>query len=173
MKATLFVSLAALAVAACGDTQESETMTETAQPAPVLTPAPIPTVAADGTALVPGAWTVNENASGGFATYGVEGEDPSLTFDCETATGTVTMTLSRQASAMEAWRLDAGGEAARIDMMPVDGPFPLVAASIEPSLAIFHAFSEPGQTVTLTSPEGAPMQFPTHPGISRIMQACS
>lgn len=167
----LSLGLAALALAACNSSEDAgDTAT---QPEPVLTPAPQATVADDGTALVPGGWSVNESAQGGVAMFGEEGADPSLTIACEAATGTVTLSMAREASAAEAWRVDAGGEAARIDMTPSATQPSLLSAEIEPSLAIFHAFASPGEVVVLTAPSGERLQFPTHPGISRVLYACS
>ncbi len=166
----LLVTLASTALAACGSSEDAETPEEVAAPAPVLTTAPTPTAAPDGTALVPGSWTVNQSAEGGFASYGEEGTEPALRIDCDRATGAVTLSLGRAASGDEAWRIDAGGEAARIDMTPVAGG---LTAQIEGSLAIFHAMSNAGEVVVLTSPTGERMQYPTHPGISQVLYACS
>lgn len=166
----LLAALASGTLAACGSSDEVETNEEVAAPAPVLTTAPTPTAAPDGTALVPGSWTVNQSAEGGFAAFGEEGAEPALRIDCNRATGAVTMTLGREASGDEAWRIDAGGEAARIDMTPVAGG---LTAQIEGSLAIFHAMSNAGEVVVLTSPSGERMQYPTHPGISQVLYTCS
>lgn len=167
------LGLAAVALAACNSREDVKEAEEVAQPEPVLTSAPQATAAPDGTALMPGSWTVNENAQGGVAMFGEANTEPSLSIDCQAASGTVTLALSIEASEPQAWRLDAGGEAARIDMAPVQGPMPVLAAEIEPSLAIFHAFGNAGEVVTLTAPSGERMQFPTHPGISRVLYACS
>ena len=166
----IILSLTAASLAACNDSEDVVAGPEGAQPAPVLTPAPTPTAAPDGTALVAGAWNISEDAEGARAVYG-EGEGaPPLTLACDRMSGALTMTLASAAQAPEAWRLDAGGEAARIDLNPVEGG---LSAAIEPGLAIFHAFSTPGQAVVLTSPSGERIQFPTHPGISRVVEACS
>ncbi len=154
-------------LAACGN--DAETGDQAAAPEPVLTPAPEPTTAPDGTALVEGRWEVNENPQGGVASFGADG-DPSLAINCERISGTVTMDIASSSQTPEAWRLDAGGESARVDMAPIEGG---LSAEIEPGLAIFHAFSNPGEVVKLTSPLGETMQFPTHPGISRVLDACS
>ena len=177
LRRALIMTFATCLLAACNSSESADGLSEEAQPVsvpePVVAPATQPASVVDGTTMAPGNWTVNQNAQGGFAMFGELGADPSLTFDCEIATGVVTLTMARQADAMEAWRLDAGGEAARIDMTPVEGPLPLVAAQIEPSLAIFHAFSDPAGEVFLTSPEGIVTQYPAHPGISSILTACS
>lgn len=166
----LLLSLASAALAACGSSEDAETPEAVATPEPVLTTAPVPTAAPDGTALVAGSWTVNQGPAGGSAVFGEEGAEPALRIDCDLATGAVTLGMNRAASGDEAWRIDAGGEAARIDMIPVAGG---LTAQIEGSLAIFHAFSNAGEVVVLTSPTGERMQYPTHPGISQVLYACS
>ena len=166
----VILSLTAALLAACNDSEEEVAGPEAARPAPIITPAPTPTAAPDGTALVAGAWNVSEDAGGARAVYGEAGAAAALTLACDRMGGELTMELASAAQAPEAWRLDAGGEAARIDMNPVDGG---LSAAIAPGLAIFHAFSTPGQVVVLTSPSGERMQFPTHPGISRVVEACS
>ena len=168
LRDVLVLSIATVLVAACNNSDDAE---ETAAaPEPVLTPAPQPTAAPDGSALVAGRWNVNETAQGGSAVFGEEGAAPALSINCEAISGTVTLDLASSSQTPEAWRLDAGGEAARVDMAPVEGG---LSAEIDPGLAIFHAFSTPDQVVALTSPTGERMQFPTHPGISRVLDACS
>ena len=170
LRHVLTLGLTAALVAACNNSDDAEMADDTAQPEPVLTQAPQPTAAPDGTALVAGSWSVNENPEGGLASFGEAGGAPSLAINCERISGTMTMTVASTSQTPEAWRLDAGGEAARVDMAPVDGG---LAAEIDPGLAIFHAFSTPGNVVVLTNPTGERMQFPTHPGISRVLDACS
>lgn len=166
----LLAACASVALVACGSSDDVDTAEEVTAPEPVLTPAPTPTAAPDSTALVAGSWTVNQSAEGGFAAYGEEGANPALRINCDRASGAVTLSLGRAASGDEAWRIDAGGEAARIDMVPVAGG---LTAQIEGSLAIFHAFSNADEVVVLTSPTGERMQYPTHPGISQVLYACS
>lgn len=165
----MILGLGAAVLTACNNADDT-TEDEVAAPPPVLTPAPTPTAAPDGTALVAGGWTVGEHAQGARAVYGEEGGAPKLTISCDRLSGVVTMDMASSAGAPEPWRLDAGGEAARIDMAP--GGAGLVA-EIEPSLAIFHAFSVPGNVIVLTSPAGEPMQYGTHPGITRVLEACT
>ena len=166
----LTLSLASALLAACNNSDDAEMADDTLQPEPVLTQAPQPTAAPDGSALVAGGWTVNENPDGGRAQFGDDGGAPSLAITCDRLSGTMTMTVASSSQTPEAWRLDAGGEAARVDMAPVEGG---LSAEIDPGLAIFHAFSTPGEVVVLTSALGERMQFPTHPGISRVLDACS
>ena len=61
----LTLSLASALLAACNNSDDAEMADDTPQPEPVLTQAPQPTAAPDGTALVAGSWTVNENPEGG------------------------------------------------------------------------------------------------------------
>jgi len=170
----LALTLTAASLAACNNSEDAAPEEEVAAPEPVLTPAPTPTAAADGTALVAGSWNVNEDAQGGSAYYGQPDTSATLAIECDRMLGTVTLAIASSATDPQAWRLDAGGEAARIDMMPdAAAELPYLEADIEPSLAIFHAFATPGEAVVLTSPDGERMQFPTHPGISRVLNACS
>jgi hypothetical protein len=173
LRPVVFLGLASALLAACNNSDDAAPEQEVAAPAPVLTPAPRATAAPDGTALQASSWNVNESAEGGSATFGEAATEPRLAINCQAATGTLTLSMAGTADGPQAWRLDAGGEAARIDMAPTDGELAQMTAEIEGSLAIFHAFSTVGEIVTLTSPEGERMQFPTHPGISRVLDACS
>ena len=164
------LACAAALLGACNSGAEETTVDEVAAPAPELTTAPTPTAAPDGTALVPGSWTVAEDARGARASYAADGADPSLTIACDTASSAVTLSLVTVSDAPASYVVEAGGEAARLDMVPADGK---VSAEIEPSLPIFAAFSAPTTAIALTPPEGEKMQFPTHAGLRRVMDACS
>lgn len=168
LRPVLALGLAGVLLSAC-NSEESVPEEDVAGPEPVLTQAPQPTAAPDGTALVAGSWNVTENPQGASAVFG-EGDAPALSIECDAMTGTVTLDVASSSQTPEAWRIDAGGEAARLDMAPVEGG---LSAEIEPGLAIFHAFSNGGETVAITSPAGERMQFPTHAGISRVLDACS
>ncbi len=168
------LALVAASLAACNDSEDVSEDPAANQPEPVLTSAPTPTAAPDGTALVTGSWDVNENPQGGAAYFGEPETDATLAIECDRLSGTVTLAIASDATEPQAWRIDAGGEAARIDMVPRDSAMlPYLEAEIEGDLAIFHAFATPGEVVVLTSPDGERMQFPTHPGISRVLDACS
>ena len=82
----------------------------------------------------------------------------------------MTITRAEAAQSAQAIRLDAGGQAVRLDLAPADGG---LVAEIEPSLPIFAAFSAPDTAIALTMPDGTRMQYPTHPGIRRVFEACS
>ncbi len=142
-------------------------------PEPALTSAPVAVSAPDGTALVEGQWNVNEDAMGIRAQYGVPGMQPSITVTCDPAYNAVTLSLASSVGAAEAWRLDAGGEAARIDMLPSGGVLPELTAQVDHGLAIINALADQGQVFMLTSPQRQSFQFPTHPGIRRVFDRCN
>lgn len=173
LRPVVFLGLATALLAACNDSDDAAPADEMTAPAPVLIPAPQATAAPDGTALVAGSWDVNESAQGARAQYGDGISQPVLGIHCDAQTGALSLALASPPNGEEAWRLDAGGEAARLDMSPTTDGSNAIMAEIEGSLAIFHAFSTVGEIVTLTSPDGEKMQFPTHPGISRVLDACS
>lgn len=172
----LFALAACATLAACNSgTDEPSTEPQqavAAQPTPVLTTAPTPTAAPDGTALVAGTWTVTEDALAAKAYFAEEGLSPSLELSCPRGAVAVTMFVASAATEPQSWRLDAGGEAARIDMAPTTQPAPGLAASVDQSLGIITALAATGQTFMLTSPGGQRLQFPTHPGVIRIIDAC-
>ncbi len=172
MRSLILLGSAASLLAACNSAQDAEDVAQESIEAPVpeLTPAPLATQAADGTAVALGTWDVSEAASGAQAVFNSEDGTELLAIRCDRLSGSVTMSFAADDGVPVSYRLDAGGEAARVDMIPAGGG---LAAEIEPGLAIFHAFGETGQTVSLTSPEGNIVQYPTHPGISRVLYACS
>lgn len=173
-RSVLMISTAPLLLAACNSGTGSDTADETVEtPEVVLTTSATPTAAPDGTALVPGAWTVGEDASGVLASYSEEGMQPSLRMSCARGSTQMIVTLASSVASTEAWRLDAGGEAARIDFSPVGGGVQEIAAQVDQGLAIIHAMGAEGQAFMLTAPDGTPYQFPTHPGIRRVIQACT
>lgn len=161
-------------LSACSDSEDAAPADDmAAQPEPVLTSAPTPTAAADGTALESGEWFIREDASGARALFGEPQTEASLVLECDPASGAVSLSLASDADSAEAWRLDAGGEAARIDMTPTGGELPQIAATIDHNLAIVQAMAEPGQSFSLTSPGGERRQYPAHPGIRRVIDSCN
>lgn len=173
---TIPILAATALLAACNSASEEPSsepqQAEAAQPVPVLTPAPTPTAAADGTALVEGAWTVAEGIDGARAYYAEDGLSPVLQFSCPRGEFAVSMFIASSGLEPEAWRLDAGGEAARIDMLPTTQPAQGQSAAVDQGLSIINALAVQGQTFTMTAPGGQRLQFPTHPGISRVLDAC-
>ena len=96
-----------------------------------------------------------------------------LSLECTPAQKALRLFLYTGATGPETWRLDAGGEAARIDMVITNDQIPEIGAQLNQNLAIIRALGEQGQAFTLTSPQGQPRQFPTNPGIRRIIDSCS
>ncbi len=167
---TLLACTAAL-LAACNSAEDTA-QEPAAPPAPTLTTAAVPTAAPDGTALVPGAWTVAEDAAGATAVFGEVGAAPALTLACNLQTRAVTLTRAGVGTGPAAFVLEAGGQAARLDMVPsADGAG--MTAAIEPALPIFAAFSDPATAIALTSPAGEKLQYPANAGIRRVLDACS
>jgi|GEM_PF-1051131 len=178
MKIRFFLPLApaVMALAACNSADDAAPATteNVTAPEPVMTPAAVATVASDGTALVPGEWTITEDANGAVASFGVPETDSSLTIACDPATRAVTLAFPSASTQPEAWRLDAGGEAARIDLTSDAAPvLPHLVAQVDQTLGIIYTLGEQGQVFTLTSPAGVRNQFPTHPGIRRVIASCS
>ena len=170
------LTTAVMALAACNSSEEAAPapLEAVAAPEPVLTPAAIATAAPDGTALVQGAWSITEDAAGAVARFGIPETDSQLIISCAPATRAVTLALQSGTLQPQAWRLDAGGEAARIDMASEAASVPpYLVAQVDQTLAIIVALGEQGQVFTLTSPTGDRNQFPTHPGIRRVIDSCS
>ena len=171
LRSVIALGLAAGLLAACNSSEDvADESALVEAPEPVLTQAPVMTEAPDGTAVAIGTWDVNEAASGAQAVFRDDGGTELLAIRCDVLSGAVTMNIASEDLMPTSWRLDAGGEAARIDLIPAGGG---LAAEIEGSLAIFHAFAAPGQVVALTSPSGLKTQYPTHAGIGRVLDACS
>ena len=142
-------------------------------PQPALTPGTVASAAPDGSALVEGEWNINEDALGVRAQYAVAGMQPSISLTCDPAFGAVTLSIASSVATPEAWRLDAGAEAARIDMLPSGGALPELTAQVDGGLAIIHSLADQGQVFSLTSPQRQVFQFPTHPGIRRVLDRCN
>lgn len=167
------LACAAALLSACNSAEEpAETEEAPAAPAPVLTTAAVPTAAPDGTALVPGAWSVGENAEGASASFGEAGAAPAMTIACNSASRAVTLTRAGAGSAPAAYVLEAGGTAARLDMVPT-GDGAGMTAAIEPAMPVFAGFSAESGVIAITSPDGEKLQYPAYPGIRRVMEACS
>ncbi len=171
----LLLAPAAIALVGCNSSEEpaSPGADTVAAPQPEMTGAAVASVAADGTALEKGVWTITEDAAGARALYADGASPPSVSVQCDSANRAFSLVLAAAATAPEAWRLDAGGEAARIDMMPMQDGSNTLTADLDQGLAIIDALGEQGQVFTLTSPAGQPRQFPTHPGIRRVIASCS
>ena len=170
----LIATSASAALAACNsaDTPVDDTATPTAE----LTAAPVPTAAPDGTALMAGTWTVSEDASGARASFGEPNVAPSLEITCDTSTRAVTLTRQESAPgpaglAPTVYAIEAGGAAARLDMVPAASGGAMMA-EIDPIQPVFAGFSAGNTAIAFTSENGARAQYPSHPGIQRVLYAC-
>lgn len=170
LRSLLILGAASGLLAACNSPEEDVTEAAAQAPEPVLTQAPLATQAPDGTTVATGSWEVNEAASGAQAVFTGDDGSELLGIRCDVASGAVTMNIAAADGVPTSYRIDAGGEAARVDLVPANGG---LVAEIEPSLAIFYAFAQDGQVFALTSPAGMKTQYPTHPGIDRVLSACS
>lgn len=170
LRSSLILGAAATLLAACNSPEDEVSQATVEAPEPVLTQAPLATQAANGTTIATGSWEVNEAASGAQAVFTGEDGTELLGLRCDVASGAVTMNIAADDGVPTAYRIDAGGEAARVDLVPANGG---LVAEIEPSLAIFYAFAQEGQSFALTSRAGMKTQYPTHPGIDRVLTACS
>lgn len=170
LRSSLILGAAAALLAACNSPEDEASPPPVEAPEPVLTQAPLVTQAPDGTKVAEGSWEVNEAASGAQAVFTGQDGVELVGLRCDVASGAVTMNIAADDGVPTSYRIDAGGEAARVDLVPANGG---LVAEIEPSLAIFYAFAQEGQVIALTSPAGMKTQYPTHPGIDRVLDACS
>ena len=165
------LACSAALLSACNSAEDSAEEIA-APPSATLTTAAVPTAAPDGTALVAGLWTVSEDAAGASASFGEPGAAPALVLACNTQNRAVTLTRIGAGTAPAAFVVEAGGQAARLDMVPnADGS--AMTAAIEPTLPIFAAFSAADTAIAITSPAGEKLQYPTNAGIVRVLEACS
>jgi len=174
-RSLLSLSCAAAMLAACSSSDEPAAEEEAAAaPTPQLTSTPTPIVADDGSPLTPGSWTVNESASGASASFGEQGKDAQIVITCARDTKVMAMTLAGNGEGTQAYVLEAGGTAARLDMMP-DGDLylPSMTAEIALDAPMFGGFVQPGGVIEITSPQGATMRLPTSTAIRRVFEACS
>lgn len=170
LRSSLILGAAATLLAACNSPEDEASQATVEAPQPALTQAPLAAQASDGTTVASGSWNVNEAASGAQAVFTGDDGMELLALRCDVASGAVTMNIAADDGMPTSYRIDAGGEAARVDLVPANGG---LVAEIEPSLSIFYAFAQEGQVIALSSPAGMKTQYPTHPGIDRVLTACS
>ena len=171
------VTLAFAAGLAVGCSSPEETGDAEA-PEPVATQSPTPTptttnTPTDGQPLAEGEWFIEESASGASAAFGPPQTEAVLLIRCDKPTRTLTLTRAGDAEQAQTYTIEAGGQAATLDMEPVGGPLPTLEAEIDPGASVFSGFTEAGGVITMTSPDGEALRVPTAPGISRVFEACS
>lgn len=170
----LALSGAVTMLAACSSADEPAAEEAAATPTPQLTSTPTPVVADDGSPLTPGAWSINESASGASASFGLPGENAQVVITCNRADSTMAMVVAGSGEGMQSYILEAGGTAARLDMMP-DGDLdlPSMSAEIARDAPVFGGFVMPGGVIEITSPRGAVLRLPGSSGIRRVFEACA
>lgn len=143
------------------------------EPTPVLTSTPTPTVAPDGSPLALGSWTIAENGTGASAGFGPADTPPLLLIACDAASKTLTLSLSNATPGNQSFALEAGGTAARLDMI-ADGnaTAPRQTASIALDAPVFGGFVVPGGVIEISQPGGSTLRVPAAAGIRRVFEAC-
>ncbi|GAA0275874.1 hypothetical protein GCM10009127_15640 [Alteraurantiacibacter aestuarii] len=166
----LFIGTALLAACSSGEDVSEE---EVQAPEPVLTSTPVATAAPDGSPLAEGQWTISEDANGASASFGPAGSDALVVIACTTASRALSMTVAGSSDGTQPYVIEAGGTAARLDMVSTGGTLPMMRADIARDAPVFGGFVMPGQAVSITAPDGSILRLPTAPGIRRVFEACA
>ncbi len=160
--------IAALLLAGCNAAQEPDEA-----PTPTLTSQAVPTASADGRALTPGSWTIEETAGGASAVFGEAGSAPVLMMVCSRQTGVVTLSRAGTADGPQTFALSAAGQRAAVRMEPAENVVPVMQAEVDPTQPIFTAFADRTASIELSGPGAGTLLVPGASGISRVVQACS
>lgn len=165
------LALAAGLASSCSS--EPEGAEEAAVPEPVLTQSPVPTAAPDGSPLTPGSWNISENAEGTTAMFGEQATEADLSLTCNRASGAVTLTLASSNAEADTYIIEAGGQAASLDMQSTGGELPQMTAEIEPAAPVFQGFTQENGVITISSADGSDvLRVPSAYGIYRVFAAC-
>lgn len=173
IRTILMLGAAGALLAACNSAEDNA---EEAAPPPVpqLTSTPTPTVDAAGAPLAAGSWSIGESAEGATASFGQPGENPRIAIACNTASRQLSLLLAGDAGGPQAYMVEAGGTAARLDMAPdADAAQPTMRADIAANAPVFGGFVMPGETIAITSPTGEVLRLPASSGIRRVFEACA
>ena len=176
MQTRSLIALATVAslLAACNSAEDAAPAdAPVATPAPVLTSTPTPTVAPDGSPLALGSWTIGENGTGASAGFGPADTPPLLLIACDAASKTLTLSISNATPGNQSFAVEAGGTAARLDMI-ADGnaTAPRQSAAIARDAPVFGGFVIPGGVIEISQPGGATLRVPSAAGIRRVFEAC-
>lgn len=145
---------------------------EDAAPTPALTTSAPRTADAAGAPLTAGSWLVEETANGASAVFASPAGEPVVRLVCRRADRAVILTRSGVAEATS-FRLQAGGVAADLAMVPAVTSIGDVEAVVDPAQPIFAVFADPAATIRMEAPGTPALHLPSHTGISRVAQACS
>ncbi|TIX50473.1 hypothetical protein [Alteraurantiacibacter aquimixticola] len=167
------LACAAALLSACSSADEPAEEAAPETPAPVLTNSPTPIAAPDGSPLAPGSWSINESASGASATFGQADTDPLVNITCNRESNGLTLSINTPKLGSQAWVIEAGGTAARLDTMSNGEVVPYQVAAIALDAPVFGGFVQPGGTIEMTGPAGEVIRLPTAPGIRRVFEACA
>ncbi len=173
-RSLLSLSCAAAMLAACSNVEPTGEEKVAEVPTAQLTSTPTPVVADDGSPLTPGNWRVNESANGASASFGMQGQDAQLVITCARDTRVMALTLAGDVQGPLAYVLEAGGTAARLDMVP-DGDLnlPSMTAEIAPDAPVFGGFVQPGGVIEISSTQSGTLRLPTSSAIRRVFEACA
>lgn len=174
----LTAAAALVALAGCSRGEEEDGADTLAAPTPELTGNPVMTEAPDGSPMTPGEWVIGEDANGAQARFGPPASEPVFAMECDTASQSLTLTRAGgveegAAETEQSYILEAGGERARVAMAPTGGQLPMLRAEINRAMPIFANFSQLGNVITVTGPDGMVLRMQGAPGIRRVIEACS
>jgi len=170
LRPALPIAAAALALAACSPQNDDET-TAAPTPSPTLTTQPLPTAAPDGTPLAVGEWLVEETGAGATATFREQTGGNALVLACDRASRTLSLNRAGSATEPQRFRITIGTQVA--DVMLAPGSELGLTAQVDRAQLIFAAFADPAAIIAISGPGTMPLRLPGHPGISRVLAACS
>jgi hypothetical protein len=135
--------------------------------------APGPALPAGTTAPAPGEWQVTEDGAGVRASFQSPEGKSLLSLTCDMATRAVTMAVASGAPGNQAFVLQAGGTAARLDTVADNNAAdPHQAAAIAPDAPVFVGFVQPGGMIDVSQPGGMSLRIPSDSGIGRVFEGC-
>lgn len=171
-RTVLTLGLAGTALAACSAPDEDAAAV--AEPMPELTQAAVPTTAPDGTPLAAGEWWIEESASVASARFGPADSGALLSLSCDNAARVLTMMVSASPDeGPQTFVLQAGGTAARLDMVPAAEGLPMMSAAIDPAQPVFAGFAQSGAVISIGDADGSSIaRIPATSGVSRVLDAC-
>jgi hypothetical protein len=170
LRPILPIVAAALALSACSQ-QDDEDSAAAPMPTPALTTQALPTAAPDGTQLATGEWLVEEDAVGARATFREQGGADALALTCDRASRVVSLNRAGSASEPQRFRITIGAQLA--DVMLAPGSQLGLTAQVDRAQPIFAAFADPAAVIDIAGPGAVPLRLPGHPGIGRVLAACT
>ena len=171
MPASLMI--AALALAACGESSEDRAATASAEaPAPAMTGNPAPATVPAGKTLAAGDWSVGEDATGVAATFAEAGSQPQLTVRCDRAARQIAIEKPGALQPGEEYSIIAGGERFILPMQSTTNALPTMSAQVHPQQPILASIALPGTSFILLGPGMTETVLPAAPGIRRVIDTC-